>query len=586
MKSFLKYLDYYSLNVNLSYKGKEKYSTLIGGCLTLFCITFVMLNAWLIGNDIFKKENPSIIGSDEDLGYNYPNYTINYENFFIGYSVSDAENNPFHDETILKVVPIHYTNNYDSNGTLTYKKTELSKTSCSDYFLDVNLTFPLSPSIMKPLNCIKDLNHSIGGFWTVDYMNYIYLEVYTCNNKTIKIGDKPCKSKEIIGTTLSKLYFNIFYQSVLVNSKNHSHPMKTIILEDWHVMQPNLYKGFEYYFENYMVYTDDGIIFNSELKKSEKLGFQKLKQDYKIIEDEENNGLILMFDFYISNQNKIYLRTYIKLQNIFANLGGIIQVIIIVTRFFYIFYVKKKFNIKIMNKLFDFVQDEELTSKISEGVRKQNIRKLTRRSGLNNFYNPNINNSFIYFGPTDKGIKLKPQFSSTKILKINKDQSIKTQYKKFKLMPFEYFSSIFCSRCLHSRNLKNKNNLYLKLLKDVNSCRDIMRIMKTSQNFTKLKYLLLSSEQLLTFKYLEKPKKTNKGESVHEFKSFAEAFEQQENQDEKNVEKIVKYFNRIQRENKFSHLDLKLLSIIDERILNKIDYNSNLENSSFLNIQS
>jgi len=577
MKSFLKYLDYYSLNINLSYKGEEKYSTLLGGSLTIFSIAFVLVNAWLIGHDIYKKEKPSIIGSDEDLGYVYPNYTINYENFFLGYFFSDHQNNPLDDETILKVVPVYYTNEYDKNGTLIYTETELSFTSCSEYFLNNNLTFPLSPAVMRPLKCIKNLNHSMGGFWTVDYVKYIYLKVQTCNNDTLSTEEKPCKSKEIIKDSLSRLFFNIFYQSVLVNSKNYSSPMKTIISEDWYVMQPNLYKGIDYHFENYVVYTDDGIIFNSELKKSEKLGFQKIRQDYKIIEDNENDGLIFIFQFYMSNQNKTYLRTYIKLQNIFANLGGIIQVIIIVTRFFYVLYVKKKFNIKIMNNLFDFNQDEELKSSISKGRIKMNIKKFNRRNFDLHSFNY-IDNSFKNFSSSVHGINLKPPFSLSRNSQIYIDKLNSTSYKKLKLRPLEYLSTIFCPSCLHSKNIKNKNILYNKILKDVNSGRDIMRIMKTSQNFIKLKYLLLSPEQLLAFNYLEKPKKTTEGQIVHEVKTYAEAFDYQENLDEDRVEKIIKYFNKMLRENKVSDVDLKLLSIIDERILNRIEKKSNLNN--------
>lgn len=461
MSTFIKLLDYYSLNVNLTYNGKEKYSTVFGGLLTLFSIVIVLINAWLIGNDIIKKEEPTVITSDEDLGYTYPNYTISYDNFFLGYFFSDHQNNPFEDETVLKVVPIYYTSKYDTNGTLVYEEEELGLISCSDYFTQNNIQFPMSSAVMEPLKCINNLNHSVGGFWTVDYVKYIYFSIYTCRNNTLKPHEKPCKPQEEIENTLTKLFFNIFYESVMVNAKNYTHPMKRIISEDWYVMQASLFKEIDYHFENYVVKTDTGVIFNSDMDVKSSLGFQKIRQDYKVIEndddnDHNDNNLIFMFQFYISNKNKIYQRTYIKIQNIFANLGGIIQVTIIVTKFFFNFYVKKKFIIKIMNNLFDF--DLKNKTNVFENNNTTSLNKL----GNNNFKldlkkNPrknlrNYNSSYSHISHNYiQDVKSKEINIPMKYIK-------RTQNKKLKLKSCEIISTIFVQNLLDS--VKHKKKIY------------------------------------------------------------------------------------------------------------------------------
>lgn len=75
-----------------------------------------------------------------------------------------------------------------------------------------------------------------------------------------------------------------------------------------------------------------------------------------------------------------------------------------------------------------------------------------------------------------------------------------------------------------------------------------MRIIKNSQNFTRLQYLLLSQVQLMAFDYLEKPIKTIGGQLIHKIKTYAEAFEDSDIQNKEKITKVVNYFKKISRE--------------------------------------
>jgi hypothetical protein len=515
MKSILKIIDYYSHNIALTYKGKEKYKTAFGGVLTVLTIIAVLINAWLIGNDIFYKRIPTIIASEETLA-TYPNYTISYDNFFISYFFSDQYNTPFYDETVLKVVPTYYQNYYDSNHTLHYTQTILDWIPCDVMFeKNQNLKAPLSKDILQPMKCINNLNHTFGGFWTESFLNYLFFSVYTCSNDTLTNGSLPCKSQEEIDQILSGMYINMFYPTMLINGKNYTDPIKTVISEDWFVMQTNLFKELDYYFENNVVNTDNGVVFNSGLDKEERLGYKQLKQDYRIKSVTDDN-LIILFTFYMNNEIKTFNRTYIKLQNIFANLGGIISVITLVLKFFFAFILDKKFSLIIMNHLFDVEEIDYTHSNLSHSPKKANVMMM-----VNNFSKLNelkADSSLVDI--TTKNLQ-RNNFMNNSILDNNKifqkniDSYIKMKTRKLKYTSFQLVLSIFCPQKFLNREINTKNKLFEKAEKYISSSRDLMTLTKNSQDIVKLKYLMLNESQSKTFDYLSKPKQNGLGKNIY-----------------------------------------------------------------------
>lgn len=112
MKTFLKSIDYFSRKFTFTYKGKDKYNTVLGGCITILAFIIIVINAWLIGKDIFLCQNPIVIGYQEAMPF-YPTTRINYETTFFGFFISDTLNNPYEDESVLRIVPLMYTNYYN-----------------------------------------------------------------------------------------------------------------------------------------------------------------------------------------------------------------------------------------------------------------------------------------------------------------------------------------------------------------------------------------------------------------------------------------------------------------------------------------
>jgi len=458
MKTFFKSIDYFSHKFTYTHKGKDKYNTVLGGVATSLALLVILINAWIIGKDIYLREQPIVIGYEEVFNY-YPTTKINYDNIFLGFFISDSYNYAFEDESILKIIPSIYANYFDQNGNLKYKERFLELTDCISELERLNLTAPLTPFIMKPIKCIKNLNEILSGFWTDTFLSYLMFKVYRCTNETIseisnletvedemefrqfekniskinlislnnedkendefirklnniKKNDKnstkkenktiTCKSIEEIEKVTQNLYFNFLYTSVAINSKNYTEPMITQISQDWFTLGIGIFKTIDYYFQNFIVRTDDGMIFSHSYQDLNKIGYFKHLADSQLLYNSNSN--IFWLSIYISNHVKYMTREYIKVQNIFANLGGIIQVVLIFFKIIFYPYFQKKLNLKIINELFDF--DDALISGMTDTkvLKRSNIKRIDSLIGslkLNNSKDNNIipnsnmkNNSF------------------------------------------------------------------------------------------------------------------------------------------------------------------------------------------------
>ena len=94
-------------------------------------------------------------------------------------------------------------------------------------------------------------------------------------------------------------------------------------------------------------------------------------------EQKENRDSIKLFslDVYVKNNRKTFRRFYYKIQNLFADLGGIINISLIFGKLLVYIYNKKSFEIDLLNGLFDVEDLTKLnilnfTSEIAQKIEK------------------------------------------------------------------------------------------------------------------------------------------------------------------------------------------------------------------------
>lgn len=172
--------------------------------------------------------------------------------------------------------------------------------------ISINSKEESNPS-KKPIVNPKTANFSSDITYTNDVNNtnskntkIFNYNIYISNNKSKQ--DLTCKPNTEIKKIIRTLFFNFFYTSVVINSKNFSEPIFSQISEDWFNLGTSIFKTIDYYFQNIIVRTDDGYIFSKDYKDIQKIGYYKHLSDYRSLDDSNVN--IFWLNIYISNQVK------------------------------------------------------------------------------------------------------------------------------------------------------------------------------------------------------------------------------------------------------------------------------------------
>jgi hypothetical protein len=518
----VKELDHFSLPIALMHKGKGQYKTALGGFLSIIVYLTILLNAWLLGMDVYKKENPLVIMSEDNLA---PiNMTFISDNFFVAFYFSDENNNIFDDPTVMSIRAVSYSNIINSNGTQSYQEQEIEMVPCDQVYTRESSL--VEYSFLSKLKCLKERSILFGGSWSEQYIYAVNLKVFYCKNDTIKSN---CKSMEEIEKIIRTQYINIYQQTLQVNSKNYNSPIKKFAGLSYFRLETSFHKELDFYFGKTNILTDSGIIFADFIQTHSEIGFVHLDTDVNLSTDNQ----IILIEMYFSQNIKYYSRSYIKIQTVFANLGGIINILFLSGRLLIIRITTRKFKLKIINTFFSV------------------------RSGLGKNYT----------NGTDTNIKKESQLgilpsNNTLCLRDNSDQDLDAYIKSFKNQKLRFSKKeMFCS-LFYSKKCKTnyKEQIYQHASKFSNNFTDLISIVKHLGEIIKLKYLFLNEEQLIALDFFSKMSFGAQHIS-HKQESFQKLFIEQVNQ----KERVIKLRNYLSKNKKMlSDVDLKIIDILEE----------------------
>jgi hypothetical protein len=248
--------------------------------------------------------------------------------------------------------------------------------------------------------CIKNLDIYLGGDWNEDHLTYLMLYVVKCKNETEQVklstnintkedleilenyqkklsnikseyfgGDNYnldlhnylknyknekkiiCKSPEHIQNQFFKKNFlNIVYESVYPDSIDYLNPLTKEFKMDYLELNKDMKKYKLFNFENFFSETDEGLIFSNQKTHKNKIGITDTKVDFNYNLDSD---LLAVLDFYATCKLNISSRSYVKLQDIFASLGGFITITIIFFKLISFPFFDNKLKSMIINGLFD-----------------------------------------------------------------------------------------------------------------------------------------------------------------------------------------------------------------------------------------
>jgi hypothetical protein len=315
MKTFFKSLDLLGPDVKLTIQGHSSYKTFIGGVLTILLVMLSILAFFAFGMDIIQKREPSILYTK------YLNKSSTYnvnESFVMMFAIVDQLGVPLLDQEkkfdfYLDAIQINTTSNSDQK--LISRRFQLRKCDPSIYPKEVS-----EYTLVNISNywCVpKGYNESLWGSFGGDAQTF-RIELALCNNKT---SGGICWDAERIYKSLPVFNLHYVIQDAILDGYNYTNPGKITYQNGFTKTNPNVYSRTIFWLKNINYYTDESIL------------LQSLRSDRFLQIDRKESELLpqletkVFFSHLVSltRTEEAYYRSYIKVQGVFAYIGGFIS---------------------------------------------------------------------------------------------------------------------------------------------------------------------------------------------------------------------------------------------------------------------
>lgn len=320
-------LDFLGPKIGFEHNSSSNFVTTQGGLYSLFVIVLTSVVGGMFSKDFILRNNPLVINSQETV----QNSVVNLTQYPIIFSFTF--NNVLSDE-ILKLLEIDlvYFPTYANltNGRTVYKGQLLKKCNMSDYDLqDKNQLSLFQNSGLPGVFCLSN-----------DYNLTFYNQYTEANSAFINVRFRRCSYPGVgncpanIDSILQSISIGIAFLDSFIDSKNKTSPVQYRITSQNFLLSYGFLKRFFYRVRNDIYLSDDGWIFE-DVKSIEYFTFQSSSTDYIINTDPAsayyNHLYWATFDSPIIRTRA--RRSYMKVQELFATIGGFARFISIVVKF-------------------------------------------------------------------------------------------------------------------------------------------------------------------------------------------------------------------------------------------------------------
>jgi hypothetical protein len=510
MKKLIKLVsevDLFGSPVHFRINSKTSSKTFFGGLLTSIFMSAITVIG-LINLEISLNHKSPYSSKSQKLNDN-PEVTINSLICPFAFFITDERNNVIPQNTMKELFSVKLVHYNPKN--ITGQNVALEPCTENHFPNLGNANFHSNILLSNSL-CPKINNYLIRGSWDQpELLTFLSLELFPCQNSTY--NNFKCPTIEEIKKNINKelLYANIILLNEeldVIQFKDYSIYSK---IQIYKAIMPSVRKYIEVYLSEVKFTTDKG--FFLEIKNE----YNTAQLDSIVYDQSEYiiGSSFIKIDFYASKNRLEYYRSYMKLLEILAGLGGMSKSLQIIFSCMAYFYSNLKKDEHLLNKIFDFDIIYQKHSKNNQIDRKKFVD--TSRIDLNTkrrkkpYFRVNVpvKSSYTkveYPAPKEEDITLRSVRNVVMNNENLKDiiKLIKTKshpIKTLKLRFGEYIGYMLFRPCV-SKVTKNKFNLYIKSNQILASILDISYIIEKLEELEKMKILLFSKEQVALFGFL------------------------------------------------------------------------------------
>ena len=395
---FLYNFDFFSPEITLFFHGKTSHSSILSSLISIIFSILMIIFIIMLSIDFLFKKNPISFyynKYEDDIGTVYLN---NDELFhFVFFSNTNYLN---HYENYLNIIGIEqYENIFLENFNLSnydfyvYDKCEyenyknITKEMDEQNRILFNYSFCIKSFYNKTSHSFIDKNdhhfiypkmkHGASKLSFVPYGIYFI----KCQNNSILNKGNVCKSENvIIDYIVNQLVsFGLGFINYEYDLTNYKNPINKNFFNIFNYFSLNTYASNNLNFHITKLKTTSGIFFDSISQ------IKSLKYDYNEKNTYMNFNIFGSINFWVQNTVDIYDRSYKKIQDIAGGVDGIIQIIMLIIKFF---------NIIILN---DYQVINDFNKEIEKNIKKSylNLNNSTKylddsSKKINDYYQKNI----------------------------------------------------------------------------------------------------------------------------------------------------------------------------------------------------
>jgi len=288
---------------------------------------------------------------------------------------------------------------------------------------------------LQSWHCIDFKDFKMGGNWDGNFVYGLLINTKQCSAEKHQGKDKDnitCLSETDLKTkfqhplTGANYFYSYMYLEALPEMDDYDKPVKTHLVNKYEQLSLKATKRTVQTYKKVTVENDGGWFF-SELEKLEFFSSDSILTDFSF-KEEFSQDIVYTHLIYFGNKVDFYTRSYMKIQEVIANIGGFAKIFYTFMSYIYMYiglYLKNKY---LMSRVDFAVRDHVPPPQIDE------TKKYKHSS-----FNP-LNTG---------GVRLKYFNRQNVSKKLYKIQDFEDNHGKFKYMiKFSYtFDSIFFENC-------------------------------------------------------------------------------------------------------------------------------------------
>jgi len=159
----LNFLDLYPEKISLVHKGEQNIRNSFSRLVSILVLCGIIVTVCILGQNFYKRKNPQILFKNSPTD-EYPFFSLNYTNFFIGAALGDFSRNVIPpNDTSYKII-FRYTEHLIKDGKDIWNVKDLESVLCRETQIHpLLLQLDKKQNVLKDFLCPKDLNVTIGG---------------------------------------------------------------------------------------------------------------------------------------------------------------------------------------------------------------------------------------------------------------------------------------------------------------------------------------------------------------------------------------------------------------------------------------